>query len=146
MAGQRTSVQVTLDPRMINPMLVRVTDLSARRAAGRTRDRAKANLVAAGRIDTGRLLNSISARRTAEVGMGPSPSPLATTYAVGTPVFYAGFQEHGIGPVYPRKAKVLRFRPKGSSVFIFRPMTRGFPGAHYLRDAYRALTLKDYLP
>lgn len=136
----KTSVRIILDKRAINRLTAGTTDVTARRAAGRVRDRAKANLTASGRVNTGRLRDSITARNAG------SSDPQRTVYEVGTNMPYAGYQEHGIGPVYPKRAKVLRFRPKGSSTFIFRPRTRGFPGAHYLERAYKSLTMRDYLP
>lgn len=136
----KTSVRIILDQRAINRLTAGTTDVSARRAATRVRDRAKGNLTASGRVNTGRLRDSITARRAG------STDPKRAVYEVGSNVFYAGFQEHGIGPVYPKRAKVLRFRPKGSSSFIFRPRTKGFPGAHYLERAYKSLTMRDYLP
>jgi hypothetical protein len=65
---------------------------------------------------------------------------------VSSSLKYAIYQEEGIGPVVARKGSVLKFKPKGSSVFIFRPRTKGFAGAHQLWDAYRAITLPDFLP
>lgn len=113
-------------------------DAAASRAAARTRDRAKSNLTAAGRIDTGALRQSIVAERV-------SNGSNYVTYRVGSPLDYARWQEEGVrGPIYPRHARVLRFKPKGSSRFIFRPRVSGFPGAHYLRDAFTALSSQDF--
>lgn len=133
-----THVKVTLDKRLVNNMLYTVTDKSAKKAADITRDRARANLVAAGRVNTGKLLSSINVRKVSSVGP-------VTTYSVGTSVPYAGYQERGIGPVHARPGGVLRFKPKGMGSFIFRPRTKGFPGAYFMRNAYRSLTLRDYL-
>lgn len=133
-----THVTVRLDKTKVNSLLYQVTDKGARKAAERTRDRAKAGIVAAGRVDTGRMLNGIRVTKG-------STTPTRTEYRVGTSVPYAGYQEEGIGPVVARRGGVLRFRPKGSSVFIFRPRTRGFPGAHFMRNAYRSLSLRDFL-
>ena len=134
MAGL-SGLTIRFDKAAMDRVVTGSADRAVQRAAQHTRDRAKTNLTAAGRIDTGRLRDSI---RAYQVRPG--------AYQVRTGVPYASFQEHGIGPVRPVKAKVLRFKPKGSSVYIFRPRTKGFPGAHYLRDAYRALTLRDFLP
>lgn len=134
------SVKVKLDHTKINPFLVRVTDLSAKRAATRIAARANNNVTAKNRVRTGALSKSYQARQSRNVR-----GQYMSGYDVGSPLFYAGWQEDGIGPVVPRKASVLRFQPKGSAVYIFRPRTKGFPGAHQLRDAYRTIGLQDFL-
>lgn len=109
------------------------------RAAGKVRDRAKQNIRSADRIDTGALLNSIVGRRI-------SGKP-GVWYEVGSSLDYAILQHKGVaGPIVPRKARVLRFKPKGSSAFIFRPSTAGFKGIPFLTDALSTLTVNDFLP
>lgn len=134
-------VKVRLDKNRINPMLYRHASMSARRAAIRTRDRARANLLMSGRYDTGRLFHSIDVRWAP-----PAKGPNSVTYNVGTPLRYGLYQEKGIGPVYPVRAKVLRFKPVGSNTFVFARRTRGFRGIHYLERAYKQLSLSDFLP
>jgi hypothetical protein len=130
---------LTIDSRAVGALLSEQTNTAARRAAYRVRDRAKANITSAGRVRTGKLRDSIKATQTRQ-------SSTVSTWSVGTIVFYAGWQEWGRGPVRPIRAKALRFQPKGSSVFIFRPYAGPATGAHYLRDAYRATTVRDFLP
>lgn len=109
------------------------------RAAGRTRDRAKQNITSAGRVDTGALRNDIKTRRISSEGGG-------VWYEVGSDLPYAVFQHEGVrGPVLPRRAKVLRFKPKGSKSFVFARSTKGFKGVPFLTDALRALSEQDYL-
>ncbi len=94
----------------------------------------------AGRIDTGKLRQSLVSRRI----YGGRPG---VWYEVGSELFYAILQHKGVeGPIYPRRAKVLRFQPKGSSTFVFRPRTSGFEGVPYLTDALRQLRLSDFEP
>lgn len=108
---------------------------STRRAAGFAQRRAKANLTAAGRINSGALRGSIDVRQ-----IGP------TRFSIGSDLHYAIYQEKGIGPVVPVRAKVLRFKPKGSNTFVFAQRTRGFDGAHYLEKALRSLTMREFWP
>jgi len=68
-----------------------------------------------------------------------------STYQVRSDLDYTVFQEGGIGPVHARPGHVLRFQPKGSAVFIFRPRTKGFKGGHFFRDAERAIRFTDFL-
>lgn len=111
------------------------------RAAGKTRDRAKQNLRAAGRIDTGRLLNSI-AYEIHTVGNN-------IWATVGTSVEYAPFihdgtANNGAGWIYPRRALFLRFTPKGGNAVVFAPRVRGIKATPFLKDAVDALTEADF--
>ena len=129
---------LVLDSRAIGSLLSDVSNAASQRAAYRVRDRAKANLTSASRVNTGKLRDSIKATRTMQ-------TPTVSTWSVGTDLFYAGWQEYGRGPVRPIRAKVLRFRPKGSSTFIFRPYAGPAAGAYYQRDAYTATTIQDFI-
>lgn len=103
------------------------------RAAGRVRDRAKLGITRAGRVDTGALRNSIETRQ------------VGNHWQVGSDLPYALPQHEGVkGPVLPRRAKVLRFKPKGSNTYIFRASTSGFRGVPYLTDALATLTVNDF--
>ena len=129
---------LTIDSRAVGALLADVSNAASQRAAYRVRDRAKANLTSASRVNTGKLRDSIKATRTMQ-------TPTVSTWSVGTDLFYAGWQEYGRGPVRPIRAKVLRFRPRGSSVFIFRPYVGPAEGVHYLRRAYQATTIQDFI-
>jgi hypothetical protein len=129
---------LTIDSRAVGALLAEATNAASQRAAYRVRDRAKQNLTSAGRVNTGKLRDSIKATRTVQ-------TPTVSTWSVGSDLFYAGWQEFGRGPVRPIRAKVLRFKPKGSSVFIFRGYAGPATGAFFLRDAYRATTVQDFL-
>lgn len=131
-------MRVKLDKRVIDGMLADVTDASAGRAARRIADRTKQNIVSSGRVRSGRMRDSIRSRRV-------SHTNVQTTYEVFSDVPYTIWQEEGIGPVTPVKAKVLRFKPRGANVFIFRPRTKGFKGAHFFRRARASITLDDFL-
>lgn len=110
---------------------------AVRRAAGATRDRAKENLTGSGNVDTGALRNSVRSERSSVSAQGVS-------YWVGSQLPYAGFVENGRGPVVPRRAKVLRFKPKGSSSYVFAPYAGPAEGSHWLQRALDALTPADF--
>lgn len=95
----------------------------------------KSNIASAGRIDTGAMYNSINTDQLSE-----------SDVKVFSNKFYAIYQEKGIGPVYPVKAKALRFKPKGSSSFVFAARTKGFDGAHFFGDTVRDMTVDDFIP
>lgn len=135
--GYRVSWNASEFDRILNQQTV---PQAVWRAAGRVRDRAKQNITAAGRIDTGALRNSIVGRRVRQGGRG-------VWYEVGSDLHYAIHQHEGVaGPIVPRRAKVLRFKPKGSGAFVFRPRTSGFKGEPFLVDALRSLTINDFAP
>jgi hypothetical protein len=81
-------------------------------------------------VDTGRLRADIGTR---PVVVGGVPG-----VEVGTDVQYARVHHDGRGWVYPVRARVLAFRPKGSSRVIFRPRARPARGTYYLTRAMPA--------
>lgn len=87
--------------------------------------------------DTGALARSIKARKQSQAGG-------ITRWQVGAYSPYAIFQELGTGPIYPVRAKVLRFKPKGSAAFVFTNRTRGVPATHFMRRAIEATTVRDF--
>jgi hypothetical protein len=108
------------------------------RAAGKVRDRAKMNITSAGLVDTGALRSSIVARRMRGGKAG-------VWYEVGSDLPYSIFQHEGTrSPIVPRRAKVLRFTPKGGGAFVFAKQVRGVTGTPYLTDALRSLTNADF--
>lgn len=131
------NVRVKLDPSRLNPYLHKVADMSVQRAAGRVAERARNRAP----YRTGRLRSAITPRKAPDKKQG-----LHVTYLVGARgVPYANFQEFGTGPIYPKRAKFLRFIPKGGTSFVFAKRTRGVPAVHFLRDAYRSLSVRDYM-
>jgi hypothetical protein len=92
------------------------------------------------RVDTGRLRASI---RTV-----PARDHGKPVVRVGTAVRYALWVHDGTGiygprraPITPVTAKVLRFRPAGSPVFLYRRSVRGMRGNPFLKDALPAAAL-----
>lgn len=133
-------IDVQLDDRAI-ANLTRpggLVDQAVAKAAGKVRDRAKQIITSEGRVDTGTLRQSIVSERV-------TTSDHEVVYQVGTSVKYAIFQHEGVeGPVLPRHARVLRFKPSGSSTFIFRASTSGFAGIHFLTRAVDELKASDF--
>lgn len=133
-------VRVNIDSARVAAEVGSIVQNSVQHAAREARERAKANLVAAGRMDTGKLHQSINFRKS----RGNYP---VTTYNVGTPLQYGLYQEVGTqGPITPKNSKFLRFKPKGSNTFVFARSVRGIDGAHYLRDAVQSMTVSDFEP
>ena len=85
-------------------------------------------------VNTGRLRSSIDTRLVSFNGQ--------VAVLVGTNVNYAMFQHEGTGiygphgtPIVPRTARFLKFKPKGSSVFVYAKSVRGNPPTFFLRRA-----------
>lgn len=101
---------------------------------------AKRNLGGVGgpkRIDTGRLRASIA---TQMVHRNGNPAVL-----VGSNINYAILVHEGTGvygplhrPIRPKRAKRLRFRPKGSRRFVYARQVRGMPANRFLANALHA--------
>lgn len=101
---------------------------------------AKRNLGGIGgpkRIDTGRLRASIA---TQVVHRNGAPAVI-----VGTNVNYAILVHEGTGiygprhaPIRPRRAKRLRFKPKGSRRFVYARQVRGMAPNRFLVNALAA--------
>lgn len=131
------NLRVKIDPSRLNPYLHNTAEMSVKRAATRVAGRAQSKAP----YRTGRLREAIQPRKAPDGKQG-----LEVTYLVGARgVRYANFQEFGTGPIFPKRAKFLRFIPKGGTKFVFAKRTRGVPAVHFLRDAYRSLSINDYL-
>lgn len=111
---------------------------AALRAAQVTRERARNNLSSAGRFHTGELDRSMEVRDI-------TSNALHARFAVGSPTKQAGFNEFGTRAHGPVNAKFLRFKPKGSSVFVFAKWVRGVKPVRFMNRAFKSLTIYDYL-
>lgn len=110
---------------------------AASRAAGKVRDEARRELTLQGRVDSGRLRQSINVQRVSTTS--------GVHFRVGSPLHYAIYQHEGVkGPVTPRRARVLRFVPKGGSSYVFARSTSGFSGAKYLTKALNRVNASDF--
>ncbi len=124
---------------------------SVQRAAARTRDRAKVNLTRTGRIDTGRLRNSIAYEMMVFQGRtaGGQFASNMVSATIGTDVEYAryihdGTANNGTGFIYPRRAKVLRFKPRGAPGFVYARRVRGIKATPFLAEALEQVKVSDF--
>lgn len=98
-----------------------------RKKAQQVADRARQIIISEGRVRTGDLANSIQVEQVGRY-----------EFKVGSDLHYAKYQHEGVkGPVRPVRAKVLRFKPKGSNQYVFAKETKGFPGIFFLTRAMR---------
>ena len=111
---------------------------AALKATRRTQGRIQRNIRAKGRVNTGRMLGSVTIQR---VGGG---SPLYPRFTVGARTPYAGYQEHGTRAHGPASKSVMMFTPKGSSEAVFSKWVRGIKAGHFVRDASRLIKPSDF--
>lgn len=114
----------------------------SRRAAERARDRVKANITAKDRVDTGAMRDAVKATHLRQT---PTRSEWGVV-VTGKPANYFIFQDQGTRAHGPVRAKVLRFKPKGSSTFVFAKRVRGITPGNFVRDAFRDTRREDFLP
>lgn len=126
-------VRMDVDSRKLARIMDREQRGAAQRGARQTQKRVRRNMVP--RTDTGAMSRSVKIKKQA-----------SGWYKIYSDLHYTIYQEKGIGPVTPVKAKALRFKPKGSGKFVFAQRTRGFSGGHFFRNAMRALSIRDFLP
>ena len=133
-------VKITIDQSSVRALNQRdgLVYQGVAKAAGWVRDESKTIIRDEGRTGAGRLQNSINSWE-ANTNQGE------VLFSVGSQLPYAIFQHEGVkGPVLPRRAKVLRFRPKGGGAFVFARSTKGFEGIFFLTRARDRLTPKNF--
>jgi hypothetical protein len=133
-------VTVTWDRATLNRFLVETTNALALSVSNLIVNRARHNIMADDLINTGALLRSVEARLV-------SKTPNGTTYLVGSDLPQGHYQEVGYPyRIYPKRAKALRFKPKGSSTYIFRASTRGYDAHHWLERTLDGINSYDFRP
>lgn len=114
---------------------------AVQRAGSITRDRAKLNLTTKSLVGTGRLRQSIESQTFLR--------NQTVVSRVGTDVDYARYVHDGTSsPITPRRARVLRFKPKRASGYVFAPQVKGTKETGrftpFLEDALKELKASDY--
>lgn len=133
-----TTVRLKINQPKAVEAMQRLGRAAVKRAADRTADRARQNLMMENRINTGALLDSIRVEKSS------GPMGYEVSAGKGLPDKRAIYQEKGTRAHGPVTAKVLRFKPKGSSTFVFAQRVRGVTAANYMLRAKRALSVRDF--
>ena len=131
-------VQIRLDSGAINAVVGGQVSEAVQQAAEVTRQRMVSRIRALGLVDTGALAASI---RTVPV----QRSALQPAVAIGSPLDYAAYLEHGTRGHGPSRAKVLRFKPKGSGKFVYARWVRGVRAYKFVESTLREVQVSDYL-
>jgi len=133
-------VKLKLNKQSITMHVGNMATQSARNAAERTKLRVQSNIARKGRIHTGKMHDSIRVTKL------KSSRPMRPRFTVASHLKYTKFQEAGVRPFGPKRAKFLRFQPKFSNTFVFAKRVRGFPPGNFFRDALKQLQRKDFHP
>lgn len=110
----------------------------ARNAAIIAAFRARGEVIRMNRVRSGEMARSFRVRRTRS-------GPDRTWYYVENTARHYDWQARGVGPIYPVRAKRLRFRPKGSGIFVYALRTPGHPGGRFLEKAARSIRFRDFV-
>lgn len=140
----RSPIRVTLDTLRLDPrgLYGRGAPVyNALTKAGRkVTDQAKRNLTEAGNVDTGRLRQS-GTWRLEKVGTSK------ITAIVTFDTYYATWINNGNGRpggyIYPRRARVLRFKPGGGQAFVYARRVKVYEGSQFLTKALDKLRPED---
>lgn len=128
---------VHIDSAKLNRALKNMSDAASAKAAHKLRQRIRTEILASGRIDTGEMMERIDVHKTV-------PHPKQGRYRVVPKTKQFKFQNDGTRGSHAKPGRALRFKPKGSSVFIFRKKTGPIPAAHFLEKAKRRMTPHDW--
>lgn len=133
-----SNVRMNIDHTKAVRAMHRLGTAAVSRAARTTVTRAKWNLLAAGRVDTMALYDSITSSKT------DTPMGFEVSAGRGLPDKRAIYQEKGTRAHGPVKAKVMVFRAKGGGPMVFAHRVRGIEAARYMQAAREALSVKDF--
>lgn len=118
--------------------VAQITKQAALKASKRTQGRIQRNIRAKDRVNSGRMVNSVTIERVR------GKHPLNPTFEIGVRRPYAAYQEKGTRPHGPVKAQRMVFTPKRSRQTVFAKWVRGIKGAHFVRDAVRLIKPSDF--
>lgn len=106
---------------------------AAKRAADITAERARANVIKKGRVNTGAMRDAYVVEQS-----GPME------YIVSNEMRYHWWQERGRRGFSAQPGKFLRFKPKGSSTFVFAKHVGPVAPGRFLEDALAELKPSDF--
>lgn len=132
-------VTTTLYPGVIRNYLGNVSHAALRRAGAATVKRARTEIVKHNLIRTGEMYRSVQASNPYQTRAG------LWVVEVSAPTDHTDYMRSGSGPIYPVRAKMLRFKPKGSTQYVFARRTRGYDRVDFLATAAKAVRLSDFI-
>jgi hypothetical protein len=122
------------------------------KASGRVRDMSRAVITAEGRVDFGHMRNAVESETVRVEGY--QVVGRVTSWARHSEWQHDGTANDGTGYIYPRRAKVLAWKPKRGTVvygrltrdgYLIATRVRGVKGIRFLDRALQRLTVGDFL-
>lgn len=130
-------VRLRLDLGKLQARAGTLSKAAVKRAATAAERRVRANIIQSDLMNTGEMLNKVQQRDI--------PSPLLyPRVAVGSSAPHVKYPEFGTRAHGPVKASALRFKPKGSNVFVFAKWVRGVQPYRFMRRALDAMRPSDF--
>jgi hypothetical protein len=111
---------------------------AAERAAEKTRKRARENVIAMGLVNTGKLKDSFEKKDV-------TTNTLLPTFLVYSTEPTAKFPEFGRRGFSAAPGKVLVFKPKGGSTFVFAKKVGPVKPYGFMKKAKQQLTVADFV-
>lgn len=130
--------RVKIDSAKLHHALTEISVAASGRAAHKLRQRIRQEIVMSGRILTGEMMEKI------DVVKVPPHGPKEGRYMVRPMTKQYLFQDKGTRGTPYKKGRVLRFKPKGSGVFIFRMSSGPISAAEFTKKAVRKMTPHDW--
>lgn len=130
--------KVTVDSAKLRRALTNIAEAASERAAKNLRAKIREEIIMSGRIDTGEMMERIDVDHAVPHG------PNQRRWAVRPKTKQFRFQDRGTRGTPYRPGQVLRFKPKGSGVYIFRKSSGPISAAHFLKKAQARMSAKDW--
>jgi hypothetical protein len=130
-------VRVRIDDAAIIRIAGVFSKQAAERAAKTTAQRAARNVIAMGLVNTGALAASFRVRDVTTITLLPK-------FIVYSTEPTAKYPEFGRGPIVARPGKMLRFKPKGMSTFVFAKKVGPVQAYGFMKKAKQQLRPSDY--
>lgn len=128
---------VKIDRAKLEAVMQAKSQQAARKGADAYRERVRQEILTSGRVRTGGMFLNIEVTEVA-------PKPGEARVAVTPKSRHFRYQNDGTRGSVAGPGRVLRFKPKGSSMFIFRRRTRGVPAARFLEKAKAKMRAEDF--
>jgi hypothetical protein len=132
------AVTVTIHRGKVIQVVGPIAENAAYKAAQKGRGYVMAEIRAAGRVDTGRMIAGLQVRKVAS-------GPLNKRFEVSSSAPYTMFQNDGTRAHGPRRADFMVFTPKGGGGIVFAKWVKGVQGAHFMEKGLARLRVADFV-
>lgn len=130
-------VRLRIDHAKLSAVVGGASKKAVDRAASKTVNRVRANIITNDLVNSGRLLGSFQT-------VNATRDPLYPRVAIGSPLPYVKYPEFGTRAHGPVRAKALRFSPKGSQGVVFAKWVRGVRPYAFMKTSLDQLRPADF--